>query len=60
MAFRLECAAEAEHDFGLIFDQRLFSVEAPAFDAFNAALDAAPDPNDGLRHTLRTPAPWDK
>ena len=41
-------------------DQRLFSVEASAFDAFEAVLDAPPEPNDILRRTLTTPAPWDK
>ena len=56
--FVLDTMREASEN--VLLDQRLFSVEAPAFDAFNAALDAAPDPNDGLRRTLRTPAPWDK
>ena len=44
----------------VLLDQRLFSVEASAFDAFEAALDSPPEPNDSLRRTLTTPAPWDR
>ena len=40
--------------------RRLCSAEASTFDAYNAAFDAPPEPNDGLRRTLRTLAPWDK
>ena len=30
------------------------------FDAFEAALDASAEPNDGLRRTLTTPTPWNR
>lgn len=56
--FVLDTMREASEN--VLLDQRLFSVEASTFDAFNAALDAPPEPNDGLRRTLKTLAPWDK
>lgn len=56
--FVLDTMREASEN--VLLDQRLFRVEASTFDAFNAALDASPEPTDGLRRTLRTPAPWDK
>jgi len=56
--FVLDTMREASEN--VLLDQCVFSVEASTFDAFNAALDAPPEPNDGLRSTLRTLAPWDK
>ena len=56
--FVLDTMREASEN--VLLDQCLFSVEAPDFDAFKAALDTPPEPNDGLRRTLTTPAPWDK
>lgn len=56
--FVLDTMREASEN--VLLDQRLFGVEASTFDAFNAALDAPPEPNNGLRRTMRTLAPWDK
>lgn len=56
--FVLDTLREASEN--VLLDQCLFSVDASAFDAFEAALDTPPEPNDALRRTLATPAPWDK
>ena len=56
--FVLDTMREASEN--VLLDQRLFSVEASVFDAFEAALEPPPEPNDGLRRTLTTPAPWDR
>ena len=60
--FVLDTMREASEN--VLLDQRLFCVDPPVFDAFEAALDAPLDaplePNDGLRRTLTTPAPWDR
>lgn len=56
--FVLDTMREASEN--VLLDQRLFCVEASVFDAFEAALDSPPEPNDGLRRTLTAPAPWDK
>ena len=56
--FVLDTMREAAEN--VLLDQRLFSVEASTFDVFDAALDAPPESNDGLRRALGTPAPWDK
>ncbi len=55
--FVLDTMREASEN--VLLDQRLFLVEASVFDAFEAALDSPPEPNDGLRRTLTMPAPWD-
>lgn len=55
--FVLDTMREASEN--VLLDQRLFLVEAPVFDTFEAALDSPPEPNDGLRRTLTSPAPWD-
>ena len=55
--FVLDTMREASEN--ILLDQRLFCVEASVFDTFEAALDAPPEPNDSLRRTLTTPAPWD-
>ncbi len=44
----------------VLLDQCLFSVKASVFDAFQAPLDTPLEPNDELRRTLATPAPWDR
>lgn len=44
----------------VLLDQRLFCVQAAAFDAFEAALDAPPEPDGRLRRTLTAPAPWEE
>ncbi len=56
--FILDTMREASEN--TLLDQRLFPVEASVFDAFEAALDAPPEPDGRLRRTLTTPAPWDE
>lgn len=56
--FVLDTMREASEN--VLLDQRLFIVEASVLEAFEAALDTPPEPNDELRRTLTTPAPWDK
>ena len=56
--FVLDTMREASEN--VLLDQRVFSVKASVFEAFAAALDTPPEPNDELRRTLATPAPWDK
>lgn len=53
--FVLDTMREASEN--VLLDQRLFIVEASVLDAFEAALDKPPEPNDELRRTLVTPAP---
>lgn len=56
--FVLDTMREASEN--VLLDQRLFCVDPMVFDAFEAALDAPAEPNDGLRRTLATPAPWNR
>jgi uncharacterized protein (DUF1778 family) len=55
--FVLEAARRAAED--ALLDRTLFIVGPDAFDAFRARLDEPPHPNDKLRRTLQTPAPWE-
>jgi len=55
--FILDAARRAAAD--AVLDQVIFNVTPEAFDAFLARLDAPPQPNDRLRKTMRTPAPWE-
>ena len=55
--FVLEAARRAAID--ALSDRSLFSVDAKTYAKFVAALDALPRPNDKLRRTMQTPAPWD-
>jgi uncharacterized protein (DUF1778 family) len=48
-------AAEEE-----LLDRTIFVVDAAAYTKFLALLDAPPKPNDRLRRTMQTPAPWSK
>lgn len=41
-----------------LLDRTLFSVSPEAYAEFVARLDAPAQPNDRLRKTLQTPAPW--
>jgi uncharacterized protein (DUF1778 family) len=41
-------------------DRTLFNVDPKAFAKFAAALDAQPQPNERLRRTMQTPAPWER
>ena len=40
-------------------DQAVISVTPEAYQAFLEQLDLPPTPNERLRKTLQTPAPWD-
>lgn len=55
--FVLETAlARAEET---LADRRLFLLDAPQWDAFVAALDAAPKPTPRLGRLMREPGPFD-
>jgi len=43
-----------------LLDQTIIAVAPEAYAAFRARLDMPPQPNERLRRTLRTTAPWDK
>ncbi len=43
----------------VLLDQRLFHLDAEAFDAFERALNAPPGSNEALRALLSGKAPWD-
>lgn len=53
-------AAAREHAIDVLLDQRLFRLDAEAFDAFNAALDNPPAPNARLKALMRKKPLWDK
>jgi uncharacterized protein (DUF1778 family) len=55
--FVLEAARRAAED--ALLERTLFLADPAAFEAFRTRLDEPPRPNDRLRHTLRTPPPWD-
>jgi uncharacterized protein (DUF1778 family) len=55
--FVLEAARRAAED--ALLDRTLFLVGPEAFEAFRARLDEPPRPNDRLRRSLQTPAPWE-
>ncbi|WP_455290034.1 type II toxin-antitoxin system TacA family antitoxin [Cupriavidus necator] len=42
-----------------LLDQVVVVADAQAYEAFLARLDAPARPNDALRRTMRTRAPWD-
>ena len=56
--FVLEAARRAAVD--AVTDRSLFSVDAETYARFVKALDAPPRPNDKLRRTMLTKAPWDR
>jgi len=56
--FVLEAARQAAED--TLLDRTVFLVDPEAYDAFVALLDAPPRPNDRLRRSLQTAAPWEK
>jgi uncharacterized protein (DUF1778 family) len=43
-----------------LLDQMLIVTSPKAYAEFLARLDQPPRPNERLRKTMRTPAPWDK
>jgi uncharacterized protein (DUF1778 family) len=55
--FVLEAARIAAEE--AILDQAVISVTPEAYQAFLDQLDLPPKPNERLRKTLQTPAPWD-
>jgi len=42
-----------------LLDRTLIRMNQKAYEAFLALLDAAPNPNDRLRKTLQSRAPWE-
>ncbi len=55
--FVLEAARRAAED--ALVDRIVLTVSPKAYAEFLARLDAPPRPNERLRRTMRTPAPWD-
>jgi uncharacterized protein (DUF1778 family) len=55
--FMLEAARRAAED--ALLERAVFSATPAVYARFLARLDAPPRPNDRLRHTLATKAPWD-
>jgi uncharacterized protein (DUF1778 family) len=55
--FVLEAARRAAED--VLLDRTVFAAGRVAFAKFLARLEAPPRPNERLRRTLKTPAPWD-
>ena len=54
--FILEAARRAAED--VILDHAIFAVSPEVYAEFLARLDATPQPNERLRKTMRTTAPW--
>jgi uncharacterized protein (DUF1778 family) len=55
--FVLEAARHAAEE--TLLDRTLFVVRPKAYREFLARLDAPPEPNERLRKSMRTPAPWE-
>ncbi|MEO0399643.1 MAG: DUF1778 domain-containing protein [Pseudomonadota bacterium] len=56
--FMLSSASERAEE--LLSDQTTFKLSPDQWNAFTAALDASPQPNERLKKTLNSPAPWEK
>ena len=56
--FVLDAARRAAED--ALLDRTVLEVGPKAYAEFQARLDAPPQPNEKLRRTLRTPAPWER
>ena len=56
--FVLDAARSAAEE--ALLDQTIIAVSPKAYAAFLARLDMPPQPNERLRKTMRTPAPWNK
>ena len=56
--FILESARLAAED--TLLDQVVMAVSPQAFEQFQARLDMPPNPNERLRKTMLTPAPWER
>jgi uncharacterized protein (DUF1778 family) len=55
--FMLDAARRAAEE--ALLDRTIFMVSPKAYADFLARLDAPPQPNERLRRTLRTSAPWE-
>jgi len=55
--FVLDAARRAAEE--TLLERTILSVSEEAFAEFLARLDAPPKPNDRLRKTMQTPAPWE-
>ncbi len=55
--FVLDAARHAAED--ALLDRTLFVVNSKAYAEFIARLDAPPQPNERLRRSLKTAAPWE-
>ena len=55
--FILNAAQRAAED--ALLDRTVFAVDPEAYAEFLARLDAPAQPNERLRRTMQTPAPWD-
>ena len=56
--FVLEAARMAAEE--ALLDQAIIAASPEAYAAFLTRLDMPPEPNERLRKTMQTPAPWDK
>jgi len=54
--FVLDAARRAAEE--ALLDRTVFAVSPKAYAEFVARLDAPPKPNERLKKTMRTPAPW--
>jgi uncharacterized protein (DUF1778 family) len=55
--FMLDAARRAAEE--ALLDRTIFTVTPKAYAEFLARLDAPPQPNERLRRTMRTSAPWE-
>ena len=55
--FVLEAVRRAAEE--ALLDRIVFKVSPDAYAKFLARLDAPPQPNERLRRTMQTPAPWE-
>jgi uncharacterized protein (DUF1778 family) len=55
--FILEAARNAAEE--ALLEQTILLLNPEAYTEFLAILDAPPQPNNRLRKTMQTPAPWD-
>ncbi len=56
--FMLEASERRAEE--VLLDQTVFTVSPEAYAEFLALLDAPPQPNERLKRTMTTKAPWDE
>jgi uncharacterized protein (DUF1778 family) len=56
--FILDAARHAAQE--ALLDRTVLTVSPEAYAEFSARLDAPAQPNERLRRTMQTPAPWDR